>query len=272
MKNKVLKGGISNSVYIWHSSVGACKKCMELDGETFYNKEDIPSKPHPNCKCYVEEIYEDNSLCDCAELYEELKNIIENMNILESVVNSEVSGLNNDVKSVESLMSDIENDILLLLPEYGKQLPDCENFIDNDVEQLYSEKFELQILMNDILGLLAPVQTILGSINSFVSNYISLLLERDGTMDKFYHSKANCEAAQRGILGEAVAVGLSDLKEFYDSYTYVHTHHVSVEERIADSERDQEANREGRLRGRNNPSCSCEVLMWDLRPKHRKYY
>lgn len=48
------------------------------------------------------------------------------------------------------------------------------------------------------------------------------------------------------------------------------THKVTIEEAIADSERDQVANRLGRERGRDYPNCKCYELMSDLKPKHRK--
>ena len=83
-----------------------------------------------------------------------------------------------------------------------------------------------------------------------------------------YHSKANCEATQElGVLGEEAAQKLSDLKEKFDQYTYIHTHKVTIEEAIADSERDQIANRLGRERGRKYPDCKCSELMQDLLPQ-----
>jgi len=73
-----------------------------------------------------------------------------------------------------------------------------------------------------------------------------------------------------GELGEKAAIFLSDLKENYDQYTYIHTHHVSIEEAIADSERDQIANKKGREMGRKYPNCSCSILMKDLLPEYKK--
>lgn len=40
--------------YIWHSEPGACEDCQALNGKIFTKLEDIPRRPHPNCKCYVE--------------------------------------------------------------------------------------------------------------------------------------------------------------------------------------------------------------------------
>lgn len=46
-------------IWIWHSEVSekTYDECESLDGQTFYNEEDIPECPvHPNCRCLVEEI------------------------------------------------------------------------------------------------------------------------------------------------------------------------------------------------------------------------
>ena len=75
-----------------------------------------------------------------------------------------------------------------------------------------------------------------------------------------------------GEVEEEAATVLSDKKEMFDQYKniYARTHKVSEEEALADSERDQIANRLGRERGRNNPTCDCHILMQDLKPTKKK--
>jgi len=43
--------------YRWISESGknTCEKCKSLDGKVF-ELNDLPKRPHPNCKCRVEEI------------------------------------------------------------------------------------------------------------------------------------------------------------------------------------------------------------------------
>lgn len=36
--------------------------------------------------------------------------------------------------------------------------------------------------------------------------------------DKYFHAKANCEAAQRGDIGIKISKGISDLREFTDIF------------------------------------------------------
>ena len=57
MTDEILKGYITNDRFVWNANEGACKKCTSMDNKMFVNKNDIPQKPHPNCKCRVEKIY-----------------------------------------------------------------------------------------------------------------------------------------------------------------------------------------------------------------------
>lgn len=61
----LLKGGISYNKYIWHSenSEDTCDVCKSLDGKEFDFYEEVPERPHPNCRCTVE-IIEDTSSND----------------------------------------------------------------------------------------------------------------------------------------------------------------------------------------------------------------
>ena len=55
MSNLVLNGGVNNVKYIWHvESDKACEACQSLDGTEYNYEDDIPDRPHPNCRCYIE--------------------------------------------------------------------------------------------------------------------------------------------------------------------------------------------------------------------------
>lgn len=56
IENKVLKTGITYNKYVWHSenSENTCEKCKELDGHVFDFYDEVPERPHPNCRCTVE--------------------------------------------------------------------------------------------------------------------------------------------------------------------------------------------------------------------------
>lgn len=61
IENIVLKGGISYYKYRWHSENGehTCDLCKSLDGKVFDFYDEVPQRPHPNCRCTVEIIEED---------------------------------------------------------------------------------------------------------------------------------------------------------------------------------------------------------------------
>ena len=72
----LLEGAVSNAKYVWRASKGSCATCQALDGTEYVLKEDIPPKPHPNCKCTVEMIKDENTQpCDCQRLYEKIDEI-----------------------------------------------------------------------------------------------------------------------------------------------------------------------------------------------------
>ena len=62
IENTVLKGGISYNKYVWHSenSEHTCDECRELDGQVFDFYDEVPERPHPNCRCTVEVVEEDD--------------------------------------------------------------------------------------------------------------------------------------------------------------------------------------------------------------------
>lgn len=128
-ETKVLKGGVSNNKYVWHSENGehTCDVCVDLDGQEFDYYDEVPERPHPNCRCYVEiveyddensspETSEDEAPCDVLEQVDELINEIESA---KDEVNSHIEDLQTDIE-------DYENDLTIeiLSEDYGKHLPD----------------------------------------------------------------------------------------------------------------------------------------------------
>lgn len=43
-----------NVQYEWKSESGACEVCQGMDGTIYDSANDIPDRPHPNCKCHIE--------------------------------------------------------------------------------------------------------------------------------------------------------------------------------------------------------------------------
>lgn len=84
---------------------------------------------------------------------------------------------------------------------------------------------------------------------------------------KYFHAKANCEAAQRGIVGEMIAKAIGDLREFVDSYKNIHIKKYTIEESFKDIQEDLEANQEGRDLGCQYPTENPYELLKHRIPK-----
>ena len=56
ISDTILKGGISNIHYVWRCEKGenTCEVCKALDGKEFDMYEEVPERPHPNCRCTVD--------------------------------------------------------------------------------------------------------------------------------------------------------------------------------------------------------------------------
>lgn len=227
----VLRGGISNTAYIWRTNKGACKKCQEFDGLIFDEKNDIPKQPHPNCKCSVEELNNnDNSIdrCNCLDdLFKQIDTII---------------------KSAENLLIESQ--------EYIKYFTDALH---------HNAKTNLAKTILD--NCVDALKQISGTISDFIKNYNDMRDANTIGADKYFHSKANCDGSKRGELGEVVAKAISDLREFTDLFKNVLVKGMTIAESIRDSKEDQEANRYGREQGRKYPNQSSSESVEVYRPK-----
>lgn len=280
-----LKGYISNIKYVWHANGDKpCELCENLDGTEYESVDEIPDKPHPNCNCYIEEVEiedeeynedgEEYKPCDCIErldaLIQELEENGSDLESIEEESQTDAEDLENMVSHVENMIGEMNETLESLSEDYGQHLAGCKNNIDAIYDEIVIKIQELQNLLTDILTFLDNVKSYLQVLAIFVGNYFALLYEAyvlREKMDKYRHSVANCQSAQLGEYEEEVAKMLSDKKEIYDQHTYMQTHHVTLEKAVEDSERDQVANRLGRERGRNNPTCDCRILMQDLKHK-----
>ncbi len=227
----LLKGGISTR-YVWHTEDGACDKCQALDGEVFETQEDIPARLHPNCKCQAERLPDDkknDEPCDCWGILENLDSAIKEGENLSAEIEDSIAQIQNTA-----------NEYSILNSEYARAL------------------------INDLISLEQPYITLMQTISNFVTNFIEMKDAATKYADKYFHAKANCEAAQSGILGEILAQALSDLREFTDSFRNIKEKHLSIEASLKDIEEDQEANREGRDLGHWHPLIDAYDLL-----KHR---
>jgi len=102
-----------------------------------------------------------------------------------------------------------------------------------------------------------------GAIGDFGANYVDMRQAWWKGADKYFHCKANCQAAQRGVEGEAVACIISDIREWWDQNVKSYWDPRSTPQ---DSAADQQANLYGRLQGSINPGTPCEQSCAPFRP------
>lgn len=95
-----------------------------------------------------------------------------------------------------------------------------------------------------------------GATGDFGRNYNDMRTANTIGADKYFHCKANCEAAQRGWVGKATACVISDAREGVDQY-------VKMDPASA-SQADQVANMAGRSGAASGGAC--EAVCGAFRP------
>ena len=261
ISNLVLKGGVSNTVFIWHSEFDehTCEDCASLDGTQYTLEDDIPDSPHPNCKCYIEIVEFDgeedgegdgnsehttksrpnknknDEPCDCRydllNWLNECEYICEEYNSAEDTNTETINELNEIINNVSSC--EIEN-------------------IEFNIMKFMTLKYDT---LKELTSILIQV---IESIEIFKSNYdklISLKEELGYYLDysaEYYHTKANCEAAQLGDVGEKMATLLGYLREILDFHKEILFKGYSIEQAFENSVHDLEVNEAGRKLGREN--------------------
>ena len=110
--------------YIYHSekTKTTCNECKKHDGEVYYDIKNIPNLPiHPNCKCWVETIYEpkrSHEQCDCSDRFEVLEN-----------------SLNNNIENSKLMLNTIKNQIFGVEDNLANKFYSIKNKIENYIKE-----------------------------------------------------------------------------------------------------------------------------------------
>ena len=140
----VLKGQISKYKYIWHSEPNACQVCEDLNNTKYDNKSDIPDKPHPNCKCSVKEI-KNNDRCDCLDdLFKQIDDLIRQAEDLFEKIDEAINECSNLLEKVHNTWARnvLENCIDALQQIFGTVLDFLRNYNDmKDANTKYADKY-----------------------------------------------------------------------------------------------------------------------------------
>ena len=99
---KILYGYVSNS-FEWNANDCACEECMALDGKVYGSADEIPDKPHPNCKCHIN-VIENKENNPLGELRAELKERNNLHNELKKLI-GEIHSLEEDIEEILNFLT-----------------------------------------------------------------------------------------------------------------------------------------------------------------------
>lgn len=217
----VLEGGISNIKYIWRTEPNACEKCQELDGTEYNSKEDIPQKPHPNCKCYIEEVKDDDEMCDCSKFIQKINEILNEIEKLREVITIQSSNITQQL--YYSLSIELENVGQSLLEEYSQY--------------------------DNLLGDLA---------SSFVESRENIFENSDKYYHMKAYCKVG---QRENEIDSMIGLGAGKFRELLQGVISVITREKSFTEAVKEYHEDMNANKKGHELGRNFPTTDCEDII-----------
>lgn len=248
----VLKGRISNTRYVWVAEDDSCDDCQAMDGTEYDYPDEAPIPLHPNCKCRIEEILdeepnEDDEPCDC---YETVSAWLDDC---EELCGEYESALNNADSSMNELQSILDY---------------IQNYSDFEIEEIQELQEKLNQLIENAVNELADIiDQAVSTIQIFKENFDDLTdLSKElghylNYSAEYYHTKANCEATQLGDVGAAMATFLGYLREFYDFPKEIIGKGYTVKDAFEHSVHDLKMNEIGREIGKEHPNEPPEVII-----------
>lgn len=121
-------------------------------------------------------------------------------------------------------------------------------------------------MFNDYKSIEYPLNSAAYTLGSFLTNYNEMKDADTHGADKYFHARANYNAAQQGIVGSVVAKMISDLREWTDNYRNINEKGYDPTFSIQDIKEDQRANEEGRELGRRYPTAPAYEKLKHLMP------
>lgn len=267
----VLKGGISNTRYVWVTEDGACEDCQAMDGTEYDNPDDAPIPLHPNCKCKIEEIADDEEMCDgVKEVEQNLEDADEASSEIESA--KENSDANGD--ETTSLMDEIQS-FSEKVEEAREEL--IEMIESSEFAEAFSATFSDLLTPIDISMVLTLGQDVLYVVNEVIASYHifedykdQLQALRDAGLcdectDKFYHANANYDCTKRSKVGEITAKILSILKEVWDLIDKISHKKMTAQKAWDDSMGDLRADWYGIQKAKEQMNSEKDLKMSEIR-------
>ena len=270
IERKVLKGGVSYNKYVWHSENGehTCDICAGLDGQEFDFYEEVPERPHPNCRCTVEivendnensssEPNEDEESCDC---WDKIDDLVAETDSWQEKFEPLISELDNIDEETHNLLNEIKNFKQQVANSQSKLVDiapcgdNCVAYITGMAVNITNDE-KLESTAEKIFSLTNESRQVY---QIFLEHKHEMQEARDG-MDKYYHAKANCTSAELGLIQGFYAVLLSISKEFYDYYKKVFKLHMDYKQVFNDCMQDLKADWYGIQKAKEHGYCSDKV-------------
>jgi len=270
IENNVLKGGISYYKYVWHAenSEYTCDKCKELDGQMFNFYDEVPQRPHPNCRCTVDVVenneenpsQESNENDEPSDYWNKIEILVENTNILHNEIKQIFSELNNMEEEDFKLLNEIKNfkqQVEVAQLELANVEPCSENcvaYLTGMAINITDDK-KLENIMENISNLTNESRQVY---QIFLEHKHEMEETKDG-MDKYYHAKANCTSAELGFIQTLWAIVYSFFKEVKDFYYKVFKYHMGFKAVAIDCLQDLKADLYGIQKAKEHGYCSDKV-------------
>jgi len=143
------------------------------------------------------------------------------------------------------------------------RINDLRNQLNNTVNKLNNP---ISIYNNQCQKVLNNAQEWDNALGDFARNYNDMVEANTINADKYFHAKANCQAAQRGFGGETISQVLSTLRELEEGTRKVIFGGENLHKQIQDAGEDMKANKEGRMLGKQYPNINCKYLLDNKRP------
>jgi len=151
------------------------------------------------------------------------------------------------------------------MDELQSILSDIQNYTNDSIEEFKDELSNL--IENYVNGMIDFIDQVVGTIQIFWTNYEELkALKKElgyylDQSAEYYHTKANCEAAQLGDVGAETATFLGYLREFGDFPKEILFKGCSIKKAFENSVHDLEVNEAGRKLGKEHPNEDPEVII-----------
>lgn len=227
----------------------------------------MPERPHPNCRCTVEVVVDDEITapetneneepCDCWDRIdamvdetdiwqEDLENDISELDIIEKNISNIVNNLAQMKKEIVKAKSDLIN-----VTSCGEN---CVAYITGMAVNISNES-KLEEL---IYSLTKYSKAARESYVIFLMHKHEMEEARDG-MDKYYHAKANCTAAELSEMHANWAETWSKFKEIKDFLYKTFILHMNIKDVYKDCIADWKADKYGIEKAKEHGYCSDKV-------------